>query len=462
MNDIVIKGARVVDPTSNRDEISDLMIHDGRLVDPAELHSNSDEAPTADVHRIDGRGLIAVPGFIDVYARLREPGFSSKGTIASESTAALKAGFTSVLCTPDTRPVIDSTATVQWIAERAAQAGGARILPMAALTAGLQGEHLAELGTLRGAGCVAASQADHPVVSSRVLMRAMEYAASFNLPLILTPLDTALAGNGCAHAGALATRLGLPSIPVAAETIATSMLLELCRTIGCPLHLARLSSARAVEMLHEAKQAGLPVTASVGIHHLFFTDEQLAGYDARFLSAVPFRSVADRDALRAAVVSGVIDCICSDHAPLDTDARLAPFPVAEPGLSAYDTFLPLLMALENLLEIPLAQLIARVTTGPAALLATPAVDTCQTNDAPGSLRIGARADLALIDTEGFEAIDGMEWASAGQNSPMLSRDDLHGVTGERIALQARVGISMVGGDIRWESSSGGGARQSAR
>jgi len=192
---------------------------------------------------------------------------------------------------------------------------------------------LTELNTLRAAGCLIFGQADRPIADTAVLLRAMEYAATFDIPISLNPVDAALAGQGCAHDGPIASRLGLPTVPALAETVGVARLLELAASSGCRLHLSRLSTARAVTLVRNAKQAGLNITADVGIHHLFFTEQQLDGYDARFHSAVPFRSEADRAALRQGISDGVIDAICSDHAPLDSDARLAPLPATEPGLS---------------------------------------------------------------------------------------------------------------------------------
>ena len=374
-------------------------------------HTNADEARA--VQALDARTLELLPGFTDLYGRLREPGPSRKGTIASESRAALTAGFTTVLCSPDTTPAIDSVATVELLRQRASGKEGARVIPMAALTVGLDGIQLGELATLQAVGCEAAGQADRPLASSSVLYSAMEYAASFELPLVMTPRDAVLAIDGCAHAGATATRLGLPGIPVAAETLGLASLLELCRETRCRLHLSRLSSARAVEMVDDARQAGLPVTADVGIHHLYFTDELLSGFDTSYHSAVPFRSAADRAALRSGLEAGVIDAICSDHAPHDADARLAPFPVSEPGLSCYDSFLRLLWSLPDVCSLSLEAVIDKVVSGPARLLRS--VEDCPAS----TLRPGMPADLILISTASVSDSDDRAWLSAGENHPFF-------------------------------------------
>ncbi len=311
---------------------------------------------------------LVIPGMCDLYARLREPGLTRKGTIASEASAALAAGFTRVLCAPDTQPAIDNVATVELIRQQAQLAQGAQVLPIAALTIGLQGEQLSELATLQAAGCPAAGQADMPLDNTNVLFSAMEYAASFNIPLIMTARDAQLGADGCAHAGAMATRLGLPGIPVAAETVALARLLELCRETNCRLHISRVSSARALDMIDAAKQAALPITCDVGLNHLFFTDEHLAGYDSSFHSAVPFRSAADREALRHAVGAGVIDAICTDHSPHEKDASLAPLPATEAGLSAYQWAIPQILQLPELLGLSLNRVFEKLTHAPLRII----------------------------------------------------------------------------------------------
>lgn len=359
--------------------------------------------------QVDAHGLTAVPGLCDLYTRLREPGMTRKGTIASETRAALQAGFTRLLCAPDTSPVIDSVSTVELIRQRAQAAAGAQVYPMAALTTGLDGEHLSELATLQRVGCPVASHADVPLGNATVLISAMEYAASFNLPLCMTARDAELGAYGCAHAGAVATRLGLPGIPVAAETVALAKLLELCREVRCRLHISRISSARGVQMINDAKQDGLPVTCDTGLHHLFFTEDHLAGYDASFHSAVPFRSAADRDALRQGVRTGIIDAICTDHAPHDVDASLAPFPATEPGLSAYTWSMPLILQLPELLQMDLAAVFHKLSLAPRSLL---------DDTAPTGLEAGKPAEFFLLDRQAELVQSESADLKAGANHPL--------------------------------------------
>jgi len=307
-------------------------------------------------------------GFVDLYARLCEPGLKRRGNIERETLLAKRAGFAHVVCAPDTNPTIDSTATVQQIKAIAAARAATDVHPMGALTMGLAGDKLTELITLKEAGCLIFGQADNPIADSAVLLRAMEYAKTFDIPISLRASDTSLTKGGCVHDGAVASHHGLPGIAAVAETAGLARLLELANTSGCQLHISRISCARSVQLLKEAKKAGLNVTADVGIHHLFFTDEQLSGYDARFHSAVPFRTVKDREALRQGIADGVIDAICSDHAPLDSDARLAPLPATAPGLSCYPQFLSLFLALPKILGVTVNDLLHCVTTSPATIL----------------------------------------------------------------------------------------------
>lgn len=385
-----------------------IVVRDG-LVESIEPSSDALTESSADSLEINAEGLTALPGMVDLYTRLREPGQTRKGTIARETRAALAAGFTCVLCAPDTQPTIDSVATVELVQHRAQVANGARVIPMAALTTGLQGEQLSELATLQSAGCPVAGQADNPLESTTVLHSAMEYAASFNMPLFMTARDAQLGASGCAHAGAMATRLGLPGIPVAAETVALARLLELCSETGCRLHISRISSARAVQMVAAARQQALPVSCDVGLHHLFFTDEHLSGYDSVFHSAVPFRSPADRDALRQALVDGVIDAICSDHSPHDHDASLAPFPATEPGLAAYQWAIPLIMQLPAILELPLQQLIGKLSDAPRRILG---------GNAEGGLQPGLAADFFLLNEDHAVEQPAPGSTRAGHNHPL--------------------------------------------
>lgn len=401
-----VKGARL----SGQSEPQDIVVQHGKFA-ACDIVETLDRQHLID---IDASNCLILPGLIDLYSRCREPGLTRKGNIASESVAALSAGFTHVMCTPDTVPAVDSVATVELINHRSDKVqGGASIIPMAAMTVALQGEQLSELATLQAAGCPVASQADVPIDSTTVLYSAMEYASSFDMPLLLTARDSQLGIDGCAHAGAMATQLGLPTIPVAAETVALSRIIEICRETHCAVHISRVSSSRAVKQIHEAKQAGLPITCDVGIHHLFYVDELVAGYDAAFHSQVPFRSHEDRQALRDGLSTGVIDAICSDHAPQDIDAALAPFPVTEPGLSAYDWFIPLMLQVPEVTELTLAQVVEKLSDAPSGILGF---------STPEPFAIGSSASFIVLDEQATITPENVQALSAGLNNPLTSHD----------------------------------------
>ena len=406
MSRLTIRGGRLLDPASGRDEIADLHIADGQIAAIGAPPAGFD----ADEH-IEADGLWVAPGLVDLWARLGEPGHEQRGTIASESRAAALGGITTLVCAPDTDPVIDETATVELIHHRAAQAGYARVHPIGALTRGLEGRQLAEIATLRAAGCVAMSNADTPIRDTRVLRRAMEYAASFAIPLLVNPKDAFLAEGGCAHEGPVATRLGLPGIPVAAEAVAMAQRLELVAQSGARVHFSRLSSARGVDLLRQAQRDGLPVSGDVAIHNLHFTEADLAGYDALCHVLPPLRSAADRDALREAVADGVLLAICSNHAPLESDAKLAPFPQTEPGISAFDAMLPLLLQLGEEMGWSPLQTLRPATRAPAQLLGLDA----------GTLAVGGAADVLLIEPRAEWIFSRAAMHSRGRNSPCEGR-----------------------------------------
>lgn len=402
---MTIAGARVIDPASQLDQITDLHI-DGGLI-----HAIG-EAPQGFVaaQTIDARGLIAGPGLVDLDVSLREPGFGRKGNIASETRAATAGGVTSLCCPPNSRPVLDTPAVAELILDRGERAGQARVFPIGALTRNLEGEQLSELVALRDAGCVAFTQGLAPIRSNRVLRRALEYAAGFDLPVIFTPLDPALAEGGVAHEGPVAARLGLPGIPETAETVALARDLLLVEQTGVQAHFSGLSSARAIDMLADAQARGLPVTADVAMYQLLLCDEDLDGYSSLLHVMPPLRSSNDRRALRQAVQSGVIQAIASHHQPHESEAKRVPFAASAPGISSVEILLPLALTLvaDGLLELP--ALLARLTSGPATALGLPA----------GRISVGDSADLVLFDPAVTTEI-GTHWLSRGSNCPFLGQ-----------------------------------------
>jgi dihydroorotase len=404
MSRISIRHGRLIDPANGLDRDIDLHLADGRVLAIGDAPDGFHPDRT-----LDARGLIVCPGFVDLSARLREPGLEQKATIASETRAAAAAGITTLCCPPDTSPVVDTPAVAQLIQQIAQRAGFARVLPAGATTRGLEGKQITEMAALKLAGCPVLSQAERPIRSAQVQRRAMEYAATFGLTLFLHPQDPDLTSGGCAHEGRVSTRLGLPGIPEAAETVAIARDLALAGQTGARIHFRGLSTARAAAILAAARHRGVQASADVSIHQLFLTEDDLEGFDANCHLIPPLRTVADRDALRQALAAGEIGAICSDHQPHDADAKLLPFPETAPGISGLETLLPLALRLvtEGILDLP--GVIARLTTGPAGILG---VDL-------GHLSPGAIADVCIFDPDACWIPTPGTLLSHGENSPFL-------------------------------------------
>ena len=400
-----IKGGRLIDPAHGIDAKQDLFVDDEGFV----VGVGKAPAGFKASEQIDASGRIVCPGLIDLLARLREPGLEYKATIESETRAAVTAGITTLCCPPDTEPVIDTPAMAQMIQHRAWRFGQAFIHPIGALTQGLEGKLLAEMEALDDAGCVAFSNALMPVTDTLVMRRALEYAASFDLTVFLHPLDPSLRGNGCVHEGEVGTRLGLPGIPEAAETVGVARDLALIEHTGCRAHFCGVSSARTIAMISEARGRGLPVSADVAAHHLHLTEHDIGEFNTQCHVLPPLRSSADREALRQAVASGVIDAVCSDHQPHEPDAKLAPFSDSAPGISALETLLPLTMRLAEEKIMTLPDAIALLTARPAAILGIDA----------GHLGTGATADICIVDPATAWLLTEAEMASRGHNTPFL-------------------------------------------
>lgn len=400
---IAILGGRVIDPANNIDAPLDLYLADGQV---AGLGSKPDGF-VAD-QTISAEGQVVCPGFIDLCARLREPGNEYKATIASETRAAAAAGITTLCCPPDTDPVIDTPAVVNLILEKAEQAGRARVLPIGALTQELKGRDLSEMRALKSAGCRAVSNAHVPIANTLILRRAMEYAASHDLLVIVRPEDPYLADQGCVHEGAYSTRLGLPGIPYAAETVAVAQVLALLEPTGARVHFAQISCARAARAIARAREKGEPVSADVAAHQLHLTEADIEGFDPLCHVRPPLRGRSDRDALRLAVRDGTLSAICSDHQPHEPDAKLDAFPSTEPGIASLETLLPLTLRLVDGSCLSLAQALAALTAQPAAVLGL---------DDLGTLREGATADVCVFDPAAHWTPDETTWLSRGRNSP---------------------------------------------
>jgi dihydroorotase len=411
MSSTLIRNARILDPAGDEDAVGCIGLRDG-LID-----YRGARPPKAKYDEtVEAEGLWLMPGVIDLCARMREPGQTQKATMRSEATAALAAGITSLCLPPDTKPVIDNTAVVNRVNRIAKAAAGTYVYMLGALTKGLEGEALSEMSALKQAGCIGVSNGLAPVANTLIARRALEYASSLGITVHVVPLDQALANGGCAHEGAVATRLGLTSIPVAAEAIAMRQWISLVEDTGARVHFGRLSSARGVALLESAQGRGLPVTADVAAHQLFLTDADIDGFDAMAHVIPPLREAQDREALRRAVASGAIGSICSDHQPHEADAKINPFPLTEPGISALETLLPLSLRLvrENLLS-PL-QAAARLSLGPAAVLGI---------GARAALQPGAAADLLLVDPQRRWQLDPAQMHSRGRNTPFAGTE-FHG------------------------------------
>ena len=376
-----IRGARVFSGDGGDGEVRDLWVHEGRVRFSAPAEKK--------VEVIEGAGKALSPGLVDLYVGLG--GLPSSASIAAEMQAAAQGGITTFCCGPDSLSMLDERAAVELLTHTADNAGGARLRPYGALTEGLKGERLPDLKALAAAGCPAFSHGDRPLPPPRMLANAMRCANDCGLAVVLQPTLADLAAGGVAHQGDMAMRLGLPTIPVAAESVAMAVAVELVCETGCRLHFSRLSSARGLEVLRHARGAGMPVTADVGIHHLFLSDEVLASLDGHFHTHPPLRSIEDREALRAAVAEGMIEAVCSGHSPCSADAKLRPFPSTTPGMRAFADLLPLMLRLGLELDWPLGKTLQLVTAGPASLLP---IDM-----EVGHIEDGGTADLCLFDPE---------------------------------------------------------------
>ncbi len=403
---LLIQGGRVICPASKQDHVADVYVAEGRIagIGKAPAGFRADE-------KIAAAGKLVLPGLVDLCTRLREPGAEHKATIASESTAAAAAGITAVCCPPDTLPVVDTPAVVELINQRAAAAGKTQVLVLGALTQGLEGLVLAEMQALKTAGCRGVSDAGRPINNSEVLRRAMEYAASCDLTVFIQPEDTQLRNAGVMHEGATSTRLGLPPIPASAETVAVARALLLAEESGARLHLGRISAAGSLHLIRAARQRGVAVSADTGICHLHLTDTDVGDYDSFRHLIPPLRGASDRTALIEAIAEGVIDAVCSDHQPHDTDAKAAPFSLTDPGASTLDLLLPLMLQLVHDKKIPLVTAISAVTAAPARILGLD----------QGRLEKDRPANLVVVDAEMEFAVTGAILRSAGQNSPFMDR-----------------------------------------
>ena len=399
---LLIANARILDPAGGFDGVGHVGIRNGKIAYLGKARPKEKYVET-----LEGKGLWLMPGIVDLCARFREPGATYKASIASETAAALSAGITTAVLPPDTTPVVDTPSVMDRIHAKAQAAGPLDVRVLGALTRGLEGEALSEMSALKQAGCAGVSNAANGLRDSLMGRRALEYAQGLGLTVHVFPQNPALANGGCAHEGPVATRLGLAPIPAAAEVSAIRFWVTLVEDTGARVHFGRLSTARGAELVEAAQKRGLPVTADVAAHQLFLTDQDVDGFNAQCHVIPPLRTADDRAALRKAVQRGVISAICSDHQPHEADAKINPFPLTEPGISALETLLPLTLRLvQDKLLTPL-QAAARLSMGPAAVLGLEA----------GTLARGAAATLILVEPEKSWTLQAANMLSQGHNTP---------------------------------------------
>ncbi|PPE69567.1 dihydroorotase [Caldimonas thermodepolymerans] len=428
---ILIKNGRLVDPASQLDRTGDVAIAAGRIVS---LGTVSGEFTPDRV--IDATGLVVAPGLVDLSVRLREPGHEHEGMLESEMAAAVAGGVTSMVCPPDTDPPLDEPGLVQMLKFRARNLNQLRLYPLGALTRGLAGEVLTEMAELTEAGCVGFSQADVPLKDTQVLMRALQYASTFGYTVWLRPQDAYL-GKGVAASGPVATRLGLPGVPVVAETIALHTIFELMRVTGARVHLCRISSAAGLALVRAAKAEGLPVTCDVSINNLHLTDVDIGYFNAAMRLTPPLRQQRDRDAIRQALADGTIDALTSDHTPVDEDAKTLPFGEAEPGATGLELLLSLALKWGEEQGIGLLRTLGVITNEPVRVLGE-AIGSL--GSSAGRLVEGGVADLCLFDPEARWVVEPAQLRSQGRHTPFNGYE-----------LPGRVRCTVVAGQVAYES-----------
>ncbi|MEI6029256.1 MAG: dihydroorotase [Betaproteobacteria bacterium] len=436
---IAIRNGRVVDPASGRDEVTDVRIAAGRIVGIGPV-----PADFAADRVVDAAGCIVAPGLVDLAARLREPGLEHEGMLESELAAAAAGGVTSLVCPPDTDPTLDEPGLVEMLKFRARKLSRCRLFPLGALTRGLKGEALTEMAELTEAGCVGFSQADVALTDTLVLQRALQYAATFGYTVWLRPQDRWL-GQGVAASGAIATRLGLSGVPVAAETIALHTLFELMRSTGARVHLCRLSSAAGVALLRAAKAEGLPVTADVSINSLHLTDLDIGYFNPAMRLNPPLRQQRDRDALRAALADGTIDALVSDHMPVGTDEKHLPFAEAMPGATGLELLLSLALkwgADTGSDSESLHRALSVVTAGPVRVLGG-AIGSLA--ESAGRLVEGGVADVCVFDPLASWTVTAEGLRSQGKHTPFAFE---HG----GVQMPGRVRATLVAGTVAYEAA----------
>jgi dihydroorotase len=429
-----IKNGRLIDPANGVDAQRDIFIQSGKI---AALCAPGVTPPGFVADRvIDASGLIVAPGLVDLSVRLREPGYEYKATLESELQAAMQGGVTSLVCPPDTDPVLDEPGLVQMLKHRAKTLNQAHVYPLGALTVGLKGAALTEMAELTEAGCIGFSQAEQPISDTNVLLGAMQYAKTFGYAVWLRPQDAYVGRNGIAHSGPLASRLGLSGVPVMAETIALHTIFELMRATGAKVHLCRISSAAGVALVRAAKQEGLALTCDVGAHYIHLTDADIGFFDSNARLTPPLRSQRDRDAIRQGLQDGTIDAICSDHTPVDDDEKLLPFGEASAGATGLELLLALALKwVDDSVDkndshsvggSRLSRALAKITSDAARVAGL----SC------GTLGVGSVADICVFNPELHWKVEARALASQGKHTPFLGYE-----------LAGQVQVTIVAGKV---------------
>jgi len=427
MHRVLIRGGRVLDPASDRDEIADVLLEGGRI---AAVGSGL-EAPGAAV--VEAAGRWVAPGFVDLHAHLREPGQEYKEDIASGGRAAVAGGFTAVACMANTQPANDDPSVTDYVLDRARQDSPARVYPIAAATKGLAGEVMTEMAALVRAGAVAFSDDGQTIMDGGVMRRVLEYSRLVEAPVIVHAEDRTLVREGVVNEGPVSTRLGLPGNPAVAEAVQVARDLLLAELTGAHLHVAHVSTAAAVELIRRAREQGIHVTAEVTPHHLTLTDEATLGYDTNTKVAPPLRSAADMHACRRALADGTLDAVATDHAPHAVHEKEVEFTAAPPGLIGLETALAVVLDLVRAGEIAPLELVRRLSSNPARILRRPG----------GSLAPGAVADVVMVDPELRWTYDPAKGWSKSRNSPWAGR-----------TLQGRAVATWVDGRLVYDAERG--------
>ncbi len=425
MSRLLIKHGRVVDPGQRLDAGLSILIAEGKVARLAERIEDRD----AEV--LDATGLVVAPGFIDVHVHLREPGFEYKETIASGVAAAVAGGFTAVCCMPNTQPVNDNAAVTEFIRARAAEADLARVYPVGAVSKGLEGTELAEMGEMARAGAVAFSDDGRPVHNAYLMRRGLEYAQLFDAPVVDHCEEPSLVGGGVMHEGAVATRLGLRGNPAAAEEVMVARDVVLAKLTGGRAHIAHLSTRGGLERVREGKAKGVAVTCEVTPHHLALTDQAVAdsSYDTDTKMSPPLRSAEHVEALIQGVLDGTVDCLATDHAPHHADEKALEFDLAPFGVVGLETAVPVtydLMVRKH--KLPLRLFVALWATNPARLFRLPG----------GTLKVGSPADVTLLDLDARVTVNPDRFRSLSRNTPF---------SGQR--LRGWPAATVVGGRVVW-------------